>query len=124
MLSRFKRMAFSALSLAVAQAGLAAGDPEPGQRLYESRCGACHSLNANRVGPRHRGIFGRCAGAIPDYVYSQALQNSSVVWSQNTLERWLENPEALIPGQRMYFRVSAAADRASIIAYLKRESAP
>ncbi|MEE8286792.1 MAG: c-type cytochrome [Gammaproteobacteria bacterium] len=124
MLSRVKRIAFSGLSLAIAQASLAGGDPEQGQRLYQNRCGACHSLDANRVGPRHRGIFGRRAGVVPEYVYSRALRDSSVVWSEDTLERWLENPEALVPGQRMYFRVTAAADRASIIAYLKLESAP
>ena len=56
--------------------------------------------------------------------YSPALQDSSVVWSEDTLARWLENPEALIPGQRMNLRVTDAADHASIIAYLKRESAP
>jgi len=124
MFSRFKPVVFSVLTLAVAQASLAGGDPEQGQRLYVSRCGACHSLDANRVGPRHRGVFGRRAGEVPGYVYSPALQDSSVVWSEDTLARWLENPEALIPGQRMNLRVTDAADRASIIAYLKRESAP
>ena len=64
MFSRFKPVAFSVLTLAVAQASLAGGDPEQGQRLYVNRCGACHSLDANRVGPRHRGVFGRRASII------------------------------------------------------------
>ena len=98
----------------------ATSDLMPGQDLYESRCFACHSLDANRIGPRHSGLFGRQAGSLPDYDYSQALVDSQVVWDEATLDRWLENPEAFIPGQRMNYRLGDAADRAAIIAYLKQ----
>jgi cytochrome c len=90
--------------------------------LYESRCIACHSVESNRVGPRHRGVFGRRAGALADFAYSPALAGSEIVWDAAALDRWLENPEALIPGQRMNIRVAAPVDRADIIAYLKEES--
>ena len=98
------------------------GDALRGEQLYESRCVACHSLDANRVGPQHRGVYGRKAGSVPDFTYSAALAASKIVWSDTTLNRWLTDPEALIPGQRMNFRVLSADDRADIIAFLRRES--
>jgi cytochrome c len=100
----------------------AEGDARRGEQLYESRCIACHSLDANRVGPQHRGVYGRKVGAVPDFPYSAALAASTIVWSDTTLNRWLMDPEALIPGQRMNVRVLSADDRADIIAFLRRES--
>lgn len=89
-----------------------------GRTLYESRCGGCHSLDANRVGPLHRGLIGRPAGRVPDFEYSAALKASSVIWSANTLAQWLKDPEALIPGQEMNYSVQSAEDRRLIIEYL------
>lgn len=99
-----------------------AQDAERGRDLYESRCFACHSLDANRIGPMHRGVFGRKAGSAANFNYSNALKSSRVVWNDDTLARWLANPQDVIPGQRMNFRVAAAQDRADIVAYLKKES--
>ncbi|HET6619459.1 MAG TPA: c-type cytochrome [Dongiaceae bacterium] len=96
-----------------------AADAMHGEELYNSRCIACHSPDANRVGPRHRGVFGRTAGSLPDFNYSAAVRNSGVVWDERMLDQWLTNPQALIPGQRMNFRVADPADRADLIAYLK-----
>jgi cytochrome c len=116
------RRAILAGALAVAAAApAAAGDPAHGKELYESRCGGCHSLDANRVGPAHRGVYGRTAGTAPNFGYSTAVRNSGVVWQENTLDAWLTNPQALIPGQRMNFRVAVAEDRADIIAYLREQ---
>ena len=95
------------LALAAA-APAAAADAAHGQELYESRCGGCHSLDANRVGPAHRGVYGRKAGSAPNFNYSTAVKNSTVVWEEKTLDAWLTNPQALIPGQRMNFRVATA----------------
>lgn len=97
-----------------------AADAARGQELYESRRGGCHSLDANRVGPAHHGVFGRRAGTAPGFSYSPAVKNSGVVWNEKTLDAWLTNPQALIPGQRMNFRVATAEDRADIIAYLRQ----
>ncbi len=97
------------------------GDSQRGRTLYENRCIACHSLDASRVGPKHRGVFGRRAGRAEGYAYSPALRQSEIVWGAETLDLWLANPEAMIPGQRMNVRVADAADRADIIAYLERE---
>lgn len=95
------------------------GNAAAGRQLYESRCGACHSPDAHRVGPAHRGVFGRRAGSAPGYDYSPALRASGVVWNEATLDRWLSDPEKFIPGQRMGYAVSGAGDRAELIAFLK-----
>ena len=108
--------------MAVASAVFAAGDAVRGQQLYESRCIACHSVDQSRVGPAHQGVFGRRAGRVADYDYSAALKASKVVWSEKTLNAWLENPERTIPGQKMGYRVTEALDRADLVAYLKEVS--
>jgi cytochrome c len=94
------------------------GDPVRGQTRYEARCGGCHSVEMNRVGPRHRGVFGRKAGAVGDYSYSTALKTSGLTWDAATLDKWLTGPPKLVPGTRMGISVAAANDRADIIAYL------
>jgi cytochrome c len=103
---------------------LAAGNTKHGQELYESRCGGCHSIDQNRVGPAHQGVFGRKAGSASDYSYSVAVKNSDIVWNETTLDAWLTNPEALIPGQKMGYSVTEAINRADLIAYLKKISSP
>jgi cytochrome c len=95
-------------------------DAVRGKELYESRCIACHSVDQNRVGPAHQGVFGRRAGLAVDYDYSAALKSSKLVWSDKTLDAWLTNPERLIPGQKMGYSVAEAQDRADLIAYLKK----
>ena len=100
-----------------------AGDAERGRELYEARCTGCHSIEANRVGPMHRGVFGRKAGSVAGFAYSPAVKASNIIWSDDTLDRWLTNPQALISGQRMNFTVGEAPDRADIIAYLKSDAA-
>jgi cytochrome c len=96
----------------------ALADAARGKQLYESRCIGRHSLDTNRVGPAHQDVFGRKAGSVKDYDYSDALKKSKVVWSDKTLDRWLINPEQLIPGQKMGFSVPEPKDRADLIDYL------
>lgn len=90
-----------------------------GQMLYQSMCMACHSIDYNGVGPAHKGLLGRKAGSAVNYDYSPALKAASVVWTETTLDRWLTDPEKLIPGQKMGFSVASAQDRADLISYLK-----
>ena len=97
---------------------------ERGERLYQTKCIGCHSLDANRVGPKHRGVVGRRAGSVPGYRYSDAVKGSKIVWTADTLDKWLANPEALIPGQRMGYRVRSADQRRDIIAFLNDRSNP
>jgi cytochrome c len=107
-----------------ASAGDAMGDAAHGKEIYESRCFACHSVDANRVGPMHMGVFGRKAGSVADFDYSKAVKKSKIVWDDKTLDRWLTDPEKLIPGQKMSYQVPEATDRADVIAYLKTLTDP
>ncbi len=91
---------------------------ERGRQAYEARCGACHSVQDNRVGPAHQGVFGRKAGSAKDYDYSPAVASSKVIWTKSNLQAWLTDPEALIPGQKMGYRLGSETQREDIIAYL------
>jgi cytochrome c len=94
-----------------------ADDVEQGRKAYQG-CMGCHSLDEDDVGPRHRGVVGRRAGSVPGYVYSPALKASGIVWDAATLDRWLANPQALVPGTKMFFSLSNEQIRADVIAYL------
>ena len=96
------------------------GDPAHGETVYQI-CMGCHSLDENDVGPMHRGVVGRAAGSIPNYAYSAALKNSGLTWSATNLDKWLTNPQALVPGAKMFFSLSNAQDRADVIAYLSAQ---
>jgi len=102
---------------ALAEPGEATGDPIRGKTVYQV-CMGCHSLDEDDVGPRHRGVVGRVAGTVPGYAYSPALKNSHIVWGPDTLDRWLTNPQGLVPGAKMFFAMPSARDRADGIAYL------
>ena len=105
---------------AVLVAGAAAaqpGDAGRGATLYQ-RCSGCHTIDDNDIGPKHRGVVGRKAGSLSDYAYSGQLKASGIVWTPETLDKWLTNPQALVPGAKMFFSVQAPQDRADIIAYL------
>jgi len=94
------------------------GDPARGARLYDERCSACHALDEDRIGPHHRGVVGRKAGAVAGYDYSAALAGANFIWTATSLDAWLADPQALVPGQRMEANVPDPQDRADLIAYL------
>ena len=115
-------IAISGFSMASGGARPAAAEVPPGnaahgQALYQG-CAACHSVDENDIGPRHRGVVGRRAASIDNYNYSAALKNCGLTWDAATLDRWLSNPSALVPGTKMFFKIDNAADRADLIAYL------
>lgn len=89
-----------------------------GQTLFEARCTACHSLDANRVGPALQTVVGRRAGTAKDYDYSPALAGAKHRWNRQMLLAWLTDPETVVPGQRMGYQVEEAADREDLVAYL------
>lgn len=111
-------MLLLAAACAAASPAWAAGDAQRGQQAYEARCGGCHSVDADRIGPRHAGVVGRRAGSVPGFAYSDALRRSGLTWDAALLERWLANPDALVPGQRMGYQLADAQARADIVAYL------
>jgi cytochrome c len=104
--------------LAAPAVSCAEGDAVAGRQEYEARCSGCHAVDENRIGPAHRGVVGRRAGTAAGFVYSVAVKNSGVVWKADTLDAWLADPQELIPGQVMFFKVDDPAVRADIIAYL------
>ncbi|MBZ5602743.1 MAG: c-type cytochrome [Acidobacteriia bacterium] len=86
---------------------------------FTRRCSGCHALDVDKEGPRLRGVVGRKAGSVADFGYSQVLRESGIVWDEATLDKWLEDPQKLVPGNAMEFRVPNVDERAAIIAYLK-----
>jgi cytochrome c len=105
-----------------ADAPAGGGDPTRGEALFEKRCTGCHSLTQNHQGPRLQGVYGRTSGSVADYAYSPALKKSNVVWDQTTLDKWLTDPDAFIPGNEMDFLVSKPEERLDLIAFLKQAS--
>jgi len=94
-------------------------DPVAGRELFTTVCAECHSLDRSNVGPPLAGVVGRAAGSVAGYPYSAALAHADLVWTPETLDRWLENPQALVPGALMPYRLPDAVRRGDIIAYLK-----
>lgn len=103
-----------------AQTAPAAAD---GMLLYQAKCGGCHSIAANKVGPAHKGVFGRKAGMAPGYNYSPALRGSNITWNATTIDQWLQGPQKMVKGTRMFLSVPNPAERAAIIAYLRSDAA-
>jgi len=99
----------------------AAGDAEAGRLAFNNNCRTCHSVKEgdNRLGPNLHAVIGREAGS-EDYAYSAALAGWARMWDAETLDRFIADPEAVIPGNKMkpYTGISDAATRADIIAYL------
>jgi cytochrome c len=108
-------------SSAGGQAG-ASGDPVHGKELFEKRCTGCHALTGNREGPHLQDVYGRASGTATGFVYSAALKKTQIVWDDQSLDRWLADPDAFIPGNNMDFLVARAQDRRDIIGYLRQIS--
>lgn len=102
-----------------AAAGPRADKVRAGEAVY-ARCMGCHALAYDRTGPRHCGLIGRRAGSVAAFAYSGAMKASDIVWTVQTLDRFLNNPLATVPGTSMgYSGVPDPAERAALIAYLK-----
>ena len=109
-----------AAACASAQAAGKTGNAQAGQAVYE-RCLACHALAYDRTGPRHCGLFGRRAGSVPGFAYSEAMKHSRIVWDEKTLNLFLADPMKTVPGTSMgYAGVKDRQERSDLIAYLKQ----
>ena len=96
------------------------GDPVQGKAVFEKRCTGCHAMAVDREGPRLAGVYGRRAGSITGFTYSAGLKNSGVTWNDATLEKWLSDPDLMVPDNNMSFSVPKAEERRNLIAYLKQ----
>jgi cytochrome c len=90
-----------------------------GARLYQAKCKGCHALDRNKYGPSHHELLGRTAGTQPGYRYSDALSRSHIVWTEASLDAWLQNPRSMVPGTRMDARFTDPEQRRLIIGFLK-----
>jgi cytochrome c len=99
-----------------------AQNAERGKELFEKRCSGCHALDKDKEGPRLRGVYGRTSGSLPSFKYSDALRAARINWDAKSLDKWLTDPEKLVPDNDMAFQLRTAEERADIIAYLKQLS--
>ncbi len=99
-----------------------AGDAGHGQELFNRKCAKCHGIDDNKEGPRLRGVFGRKSASVQDFKYSDALQKANITWDADSLDKWLADPDKLVPDNDMDIRLEKAADRNDVIAYLKQVS--
>lgn len=102
---------------------LTKGDALRGKDIFERRCTGCHAMEQNREGPRLRDVFGRTSGAVPGFDYSPVLTKAHIVWNEATLEQWLADPDALVPGNNMEFQVAKPQERRDLIRFLQDSAA-
>ena len=98
-----------------------ADQAKKGEATYKEQCAACHSLGdpGDYDGPTLNGVIGRKAGSLEEYRYSAAMKRSDVTWDPTTLDKYVTDPQAFIPGNRMAFAgISDKAQRDDLIAYL------
>ncbi|MFC3231243.1 c-type cytochrome [Marinibaculum pumilum] len=92
-----------------------------------NKCKACHNLvsGPKRMGPDLKGLFGRKAGTYEGYdKYSDAMKASGIVWDDETLAAYLENPKKVVPKGSMAFAgIRKESELTALLAYLKAETA-
>ena len=116
-------LAALAAFLAVTAAPALAADAAEGEKVFRRYCTACHITAAEgpkRLGPTLAGLVGRKTGSIEGFRYSAANKNADIVWSAQTLDPYLKDPKAVIPGTIMAFAgVKKDDERENLIAYLQ-----
>lgn len=116
----------AAVLVAAASPVSAAGDPARGEKVFR-KCKACHEVgkDQNKVGPHLVKIINRPAAHVEGFNYSSALKKAAeegLVWTEENLDKWLENPKKFIPGNRMAFAgLKKEQDRQDVIAYMREK---
>ena len=114
----------TAIGLVLLCAPALAQDTDAGQIAFNNACRTCHTPREgdNRLGPSLHGVIGRKAGSLPSYNnYSESMKKADIVWDKNTLDRFIANPDAVLPDNNMkpYGGIASAEERAKIIAFLE-----
>lgn len=99
-------------------------DVREGQSLYENKCSGCHSIDTDRIGPRHRNVVGRVVASVAEYDYSPALRQLGGKWTASRLDQFLSGTQSMVPGSKMYVEVDDATQRRLIIEFLQSVSRP
>jgi cytochrome c len=115
-----KRLLVMLVAVFIVSVITARTETSDGKDVFEKRCAGCHSLDHDKEGPRLGGVYGRAAGSVVSFNYSDALKTSHITWDADTLDKWLAGPDKVVPETDMAFHVESASERSAIIAYLKQ----
>ena len=120
------RLAAATLLALVASAPAFAQDAAAGAKVF-NQCRACHQVGEsakNLIGPKLNGLFGRKAGSVEGFNYSQANKDSGITWDEATFTTYIKDPKARIPGTKMVFAgIKNDQQIADLIAFLKQYDA-
>ena len=116
-----RELTLALVFMACASTAFGEGDVTKGKKTFR-KCQSCHAVEEgkNKVGPTVFGVFGRTAGTVEGFKYSNAMANAGFVWDEAALEGFLENPKKYLPGTKMSFAgLKKESQRDDVIAYLK-----
>jgi cytochrome c len=118
-------LGISVISASVGASAQERKEPGPAaseQQAFNNACRTCHMVKEgdNRLGPNLHQIIGRKAGSLPDYNYSSAMKEAGFAWDKEKLERFIANPDEVVPGNNMkpYGGLVSSDDRTKILAFL------
>jgi cytochrome c len=118
---RISHIVFGILLALLAIGPAVAADVEAGKTDFK-KCALCHTIEAgkNKVGPSLFGVVGRKSASLENYTYSEAMKKFDHTWDQQTLDTYLADPRAVVPGTKMIFPgIKDEAERQDVIAYLE-----
>jgi cytochrome c2 len=118
----YRHLAAASVVLPLSGLAMAQDNIDAGRDVFSNQCIACRAIACNRIGPRLQGVFGRTAGALPDYPnFSDDLKKSGLVWDVEKLDHFLADPRAMVPGTSMWAgKVDDAQRRRDVIAFLQQ----
>ena len=119
---RFRTVIPAVAALLLTAMPAVAADAANGSKVFKTQCGACHRAEAgkNLIGPSLFGIVGRPSSSVAGFKYSAANQAAKLTWDTATLDTYLTNPRATVPGTTMTFAgLKNDTQRADLIAYLE-----
>src|SRR2546428_13702550 len=112
-------VAAAALLLAPSVSRVAAADIEHGKALYQP-CAACHTERPDALGPSLKGVVGRKSAALEDFRYSNPMKRANLIWDEDNLRAYIQDPQAKVKGNRMpYGGITDGNEVHDIIASLK-----
>ncbi len=117
-LNQWARQSTGSAALEITQAATE-GDAGRGKDVFERRCTGCHSLDQNREGPRLRGVFGAFPARYLTLATPPRSKQAHITWNDVSLERWLADPDTLVPANNMEFRVTKPQERSDLVRFLK-----